>query len=84
MTSTRSFIELDERTESQDTLEDGRAKGARVHEIPIQNNFSPDGSDAYGHRAIVEVGVSEKQEPRGKRGNAIIMTTTLDQSERRL
>lgn len=82
LTSTRSFIELDDRTGSQDTLEESRGKGDRIIETPIQDKLNPEKRDMYGNRAVVEIG-SGKQESRGM-GNAIMMTTTLDQSERRL
>ncbi|KUJ13141.1 uncharacterized protein LY89DRAFT_591259, partial [Mollisia scopiformis] len=84
LTNTRSFIELDDRTESQDTLEEGRKKGVRVCETPVQDKLNPDRRDAFGHRALVEVEAGGMGERRMKTGNTIVMTTTVDQSERRL
>jgi hypothetical protein len=84
LTNTRSFIELDDRTDSQDTLDQRRAKGGKVTETPIEDKLNPGGRDAYGPRAVVEVGLGGKQESGAKRGNMIVMTTTVDQSESRL
>lgn len=75
--NTKSFIELDDR--SQDTLEEGRGRRGTREMLNGHGNDSLE----YGHSATIEVGDGTRQ-ARGKRGNTIVMTTTLDQSERRL
>ncbi|CZR70202.1 uncharacterized protein PAC_20103 [Phialocephala subalpina] len=100
LTSTKSFIELDDRIGGQGALENGRkragtnqsgrswcgdADGASMgSETPIREKFVP-GGYGEGHQATVGVGGGLGHgNGSGSRDKAIIMTRTFQQSERRL
>ena len=83
--STRTFIELDDRTESQDDLERGVAERGSVKsqtsETPIYEKLTPlNGKKGYGCSATVAVIDVDGPRIGAEEYDGIMMTRTINQS----
>ena len=87
--STRTFIELDDRTESQDGVERGMAESGSIasqsSETPIHKKLVPyNGEMEYECSAKVDAGDIQGPTIKAERREGTMMTKTVDQSSQNM